>query len=178
MLVLENYLWSKMCKADVSVIVWAYLIKASQSQLNTQVSMALAADIRQGFQCVTLQAPLHLVISIFHTFCFFHIWVKFHLPRQLHAAAGTLTLIPPRSMKIFPWNPDPDLIRIWMKAFVWNKAHSVMIPVFMIYLAYFWLWNKLEIKFLLARPKQLNTSHFWPKCRIQKKPVTLLEWEN
>lgn len=43
--------------------------------------------------------------------------------------AGTLTLIPPKSMKIFPWNPDPDPIRIWIKAFVWSKAHSVMIPV-------------------------------------------------
>lgn len=33
-----------MCKADILVTVWAYLIKASQSQLSTQVSMALAAD--------------------------------------------------------------------------------------------------------------------------------------
>lgn len=33
-----------MCKADALVIVWAYLIEASQSQLSTQVSVALAAD--------------------------------------------------------------------------------------------------------------------------------------
>ncbi|RMC13233.1 hypothetical protein DUI87_10767 [Hirundo rustica rustica] len=33
-----------MCKVHVSVTVWVYLIEASQSQLSTQVPLALAAD--------------------------------------------------------------------------------------------------------------------------------------
>lgn len=77
-----------MREADVLAIVWAYLIEASQSQLSTQVSMALTADTGQGFQRVILQSPLHLVISVFHTFCSFPISVKFQLPRQLPAAAA------------------------------------------------------------------------------------------
>jgi len=60
-----------MCKADISVTVWAYLMKASQSQLSTQVLMALAADTGKDFTVLYCNLPYTLsFLSFTHFACF------------------------------------------------------------------------------------------------------------